>query len=282
MATRRCGGLPVSQGLAHRDPLDSRDPFQVFDWYWADGSSESARSDALRSQPAETECLMEMISADSLLHFALWAVLGDSHPVGGLWSETQTDLQATIYLAYGGFFRQALTVLRTWFELVVHAVYFSDHYGQPTGRYEKWRIGDRNAPAKMEAIAVSLSGRRGKQLNVDADAILGELQPIYSVLCDQAHGSGLDKYKLQDGRDNVTRYLEKSFNLWFESLLKCLNAGCFLYRAFFRGELAEYFSRYKSEAARLGAVADKLSPKVPHLGKLVEELLQEASKPVRP
>ena len=93
--------------------MESKDPFSIFDWYFADTLRDSARYQALEDRPSETLTLMELVNADSLVHFSLWSELPSNHPVAELWSETQTDLQATIYLAYGGFFRQAFTVLRS-------------------------------------------------------------------------------------------------------------------------------------------------------------------------
>lgn len=93
--------------------MNERDPFMTFDLYFTDTSPrDSARHHAVEDKPAETNVLMQLIEADSIIHFALWSELPENHPVAELWLETQTDLLATIYLAYGGFFRQALTVLR--------------------------------------------------------------------------------------------------------------------------------------------------------------------------
>src|SRR5574337_1923526 len=110
--------------------MEDEDPFWTFHWYFTDMSrGDAARYAALDAKQAETRILQRVISADSLVHFALWSQLPKNHLVGELWLETQTDLQASIYLAYGGFFRQALTVLRSWFEIAVHGVFFSAHYG---------------------------------------------------------------------------------------------------------------------------------------------------------
>jgi hypothetical protein len=253
-----------------------KDPFSVFDWHFADASDESARSEAVRERPKETTVLMDVFHAESLVHFSLWSELPAGHPVRELWLETQTDLSASVYLAYGGFFRQALGVLRTWFELVVHSVYFSDHYGQPTGRYEQWRRGLRNAPAKMEIIAPSLATRAGRNLNIDSSMLLNELKPIYSLLCDQAHGSGLDMYDLQEDRDNVPRYLPKSFELWYRAVLKTFDVACFIYRIFFVEQVRRYLSAAPREGRRALKLANELRAATPHLAVLIHEALNLA------
>jgi hypothetical protein len=250
-----------------------KDPFSTFDWYFTDASKDAARYLALENRPSETSILMELISADSLVHFALWSELPSNHPVAELWLETQTDLQATIYLAYGGFFRQAFTVLRSWFEIAVHGVFFSAHYGQSTSRYEQWRNGKREAPANMRKIAASLAARSSNSIKLDEAAIFQKLDPIYSLLAQQVHGQGLDVYDLQAGRDNVPRYLSKSYDLWFKKLLDSFDAVCFLYWAFFQDEIASYLTKSGQEKERFCELKNVLVPVMPEFGKLAASVL---------
>ncbi|HUY14702.1 MAG TPA: hypothetical protein VMX16_13905 [Terriglobia bacterium] len=254
--------------------MEKKNPFSSFDWYFTDASEEdAARFRALKDRPQQTSVLMNVVSADSLTHFALWSQLPPGHPVAELWLETQTDLVATIYLAYGGFFRQALTVLRAWFEIAVHGVYFSGHYGQPDGRYEQWRRGQRNAPAKMQAIAKSLASRTDKALQVGESAILEKLYPVYKVLSLQTHAQGLDIYELQEGRDNVPRYLPKSFDLWYAKVLEAFNAISFLYRVFFPEEIATYLKGSKAELESAVELKNLIGKLIPEFGELVEDVL---------
>jgi len=195
---------------------EDKNPFVTFDWYFADTSrKDAARFHALEARPAETAVLQELISADSIVHFALWSELPKNHPVGELWLETQTDLQASIYLAYGGFFRQALTVLRGWFEIAIHGIFYSAHYGQPTARYERWRGGQRNAPARMKQLAEALAARNDKLIPVDRVMIFQKIDPLYAFFSHQTHAQGLDIYNLQKGRDNVARYLPRVMTFGF-------------------------------------------------------------------
>lgn len=251
---------------------EHQDPFHTFDWYFTDASTgDAARLHALNDKPRETDTLMNLVNADSIVHFALWSELPENHPVGELWLETQTDLLATIYLAYGGFFRQAFTILRAWFELAVHAVFFSAHYGQPSGRYEQWRRGQRNAPAKMLELAESLASRADQVIPTDKATIFNRLDPVYSFLSLHTHSQGLDIFNLQEGRDNVPRYLSKSFDLWYEEVLEAFNAACFLYRIFFPREIASYLRKSKPEMERANELAAILSRLVPDFGDLIAE-----------
>jgi len=253
--------------------MEQRDPFMAFDWYFTDVSGgDAARYQALEDKPLETSILMNLVGADSLVHFALWDELPKNHPVGQLWLETQPDLLATIYLAYGGFFRQALTVLRSWFEIAVHGVFFSGHYGQPSGRYEQWRRGQRNAPARMRELAESLASRPDKAIQVGRSTILHKIGPVYSFLSLQTHAQGLDTFNLQDGRDNVPRYIPRSFDLWYGKVLEAFDTLCFLYRVFFPKEIASYLEKSKGERERADELTRSLSGVLPDFANLMTDV----------
>ena len=240
------------------------DPFFAFDWYFTDVSErDAARHHALADRPLETRVLRVSVIVDLYPLSALWTELPQNHPVAELWLESQTDLLATIYPAYGGFFRQSFTILRAWFEIAVHGVFFAAHYGQTSGRYEQWRRGQRNAPAKMRELAKSFASRGDKLLQVDEQAILGKLDPVYSFLSLQAHAKGLDIYDLQEGRDNVPRYLPKSYDLWYTKMLEAFAALCFLYRLYYSREIAAYLSKAPAELNRARELTGSLSGLVP-------------------
>jgi len=250
--------------------VNEENPFDTFDWYFTDTSrQDAARFHALQARPAETAILQNLIRADSIVHFALWSELPKNHPVAELWMETQTDLQASIYLAYGGFFRQALTVLRAWFEIAVHGVFFSAHYGQSTERYEQWRRGQRNAPAKTKELSEALALRKDKLIPVDQPTIYGKIEPPYTFLSQQAHAQGLNVHDLQEGRDNVPRYLPKSYDVWFSKMLLAFDAVCFLYRIFFSDRVAAYLKKSPTEQNRARELADSLSERIPEFGALI-------------
>ncbi|HEY2625200.1 MAG TPA: hypothetical protein VGI41_00465 [Candidatus Udaeobacter sp.] len=255
--------------------MEKDDPFLTFDWVFTDTShKDAARFHALEARPTETTVLQELISADSIVNFALWSELPRNHPVSELWLETQTDLLASIYLAYGGFFRQALTILRAWFEIAVHGVFFSAHYGHPTGRYERWRKGQRNASAKTNDLAEALAARHDKLIPVDRVTIFEKINPVYAFLSHQTHAQGLDIYDFQEGRDNVPRYLPKSYDIWFSHVLSAFDAVCFLYRLFFSPRIADYFRKSASELQRARELAGSLSASVPELQALISDALR--------
>jgi hypothetical protein len=260
--------------------MEERNPFIAFDWYFADVSKrDAARYHAIKDKPKETSVLMDLVSANVLIHFALWNELPKAHPVGELWLETETDLIATIYLAYGGFFRQALVVLRAWFEIAIHSVYFSNHYSQPSSRYRQWRCGKRNAPASIHKLAEALASRRDMIFKADKAIIQEKLEPIYSFLSEQTHARGLDVYNLQEGRDNVPRYLSRNFDIWYEKVLEAFDALCFLYRIFFMREIASYFKYSEIEMQHACALAESLSGVMPDFGCLMTDVFSGRMSP---
>lgn len=242
-----------------------RDPNVAFDWYFSDVSdADGARNVALADQRVHTQELIGLVSADSIVHFALWSELPEGHPVSELWLESQTDLLATIYLAYGGYFRQAFTVLRSWFEIAMQGIFFAKHFGKSNSRYEQWREGNRNAPISMQSIASALVGRKTSNgVLLTKQVILRKLDPVYSVLSQHAHGRGLDVFDLQDGRDNVPRYLPKSFNLWYETVFSTVDTVYFFYANFYRREIGSYLGSSKSEFKRAGSLCDEIGSKLP-------------------
>lgn len=253
--------------------MEEDNPFSAFDWEYSDANEKvGARYEALRQRPSETSVLMDLVNADSLVSYALWSELLKGHPVGELWLETNTDLLATIYLAYGGFFRQALTVLRAWFEIAVYGVYYSAHYGQLSERYEQWRQGMRNAPANMQVLARALATRQDMVIPATEADFGGKLVPIYGSLSEQVHAQGLDVHDLQDGRDNVPRFLPRSFDIWYQKALESFNSVSFLYRVFYPKEIATYLSKSKAEYERSQELAKVLSPLMPDFGNLLADV----------
>lgn len=251
--------------------MNRNDIIRSFDWHYTDISPrDSARYDALKYKPRESSTLAQLISADSLIGYALWTELPRNHPVAELWLETNTDLLATIYLAYGGFFRQALSAVRSWFEISVDGVFFSEHYGQSTQRYEQWKSSQRNSPANMKAIAQSFARRTQIGPGVDENTFIQKLAPIYSFLSEHTHGQGIEVYRLQEGRDNVPRYIEKSFDLWYKYLLKSFDAIYFLYNTFFPDKIAAYLNSSKQEMKRFRMLDKELSQQLSEFTKLAQ------------
>ncbi|HUA69056.1 MAG TPA: hypothetical protein VMA13_10970, partial [Candidatus Saccharimonadales bacterium] len=139
-----------------------------------------------------------------------------------------------------------------------------------------WRSGNRQAPANMREIAESLSKRPGKLFEADFEAVRQKLEPLYGTLCHHVHGQGLDQYDLQDGRDNVPRFLEKSFDLWWQNLNEVFGAICYLYRLFYVKELRAYLVGSKSEMRHALSLKHALTKHIPDFALLISEAITAA------
>lgn len=127
----------------------------------------------------------------------------------------------------------------------------------------------------MSQIAKSLSGRSDKLFKADFADIKQRLEPVYTTLCHHVHGQGLDLYDLQNGRDNVPRFLEQSFDIWFEMLNQVFGTICFLYRLFYAKELGAYLSRSKSELQHALTLKRVLNDNAPDFSLLITEAVSE-------
>ena len=182
----------------------------IFDFYWSDESGESVRFNTFKNKKEFFPEIEKIIDEDSELNFRLFDKFGAQHPVSQLWLESETDIKASIYLCFGGYYRQAIAILRNWLELTLLAIYFSKRPQE----YKKWKKGIEKSPTGRSLI---------RKVFKDDDEKIAmkkelkeECEEIYNKLSTFTHSRGIDKYKLQEGRDNVPRYLEKSFNLWFK------------------------------------------------------------------
>ncbi|TAN02838.1 MAG: hypothetical protein EPN36_15120 [Rhodanobacteraceae bacterium] len=130
----------------------------------------------------------------------------------------------------------------------------------------------------MRKIAESLAVRSGKSFDADAGSIFRRLDPVYAALCNHTHGRGLDVYDLQNGRDNVPRFLERSFDTWWQGLVQVFAVACYLYRLFYVKPLCQYFAEYGSEKRRAVALGKALHAIVPEFALLVSSVRQPLPK----
>jgi len=198
-----------------------------FDFYWSDESSESARFDTFKNKKEFFPEIEKIIDEDSEVNFRLFEKLGAQHPISQLWLESETDIKASVYLCFGGYYRQAIVILRSWLELTLMAIYFSK-YPQ---KYKKWKRGIEKSPGGNNLISKVFEN--GKKEIALKKKIKERRIRMYDKLSAFTHSRGIDKYKLQEGRDNVPRYLEKSFNLWFKLFKETSKINKDLLKAFF-------------------------------------------------
>lgn len=77
-------------------------------------------------------------------HDVLESSYTDEDPFFLMNIETSANIEASIILAVNGFYRQAITLLRCWFENSMYSIYFHDH----SVEFDKWGMGSLS-PKKM-------------------------------------------------------------------------------------------------------------------------------------
>ncbi len=66
-----------------------------------------------------------VLDADEAVSYSLFSRYGDHHPAAEVYaSDFPSDLRAALYVLLGAYYRQALTCLRSWFEMRLLRVYF--------------------------------------------------------------------------------------------------------------------------------------------------------------
>jgi len=184
--------------------------------------NESVRSITFENKSEELEHIRRIKNADSIVNFVLFAKLGGEHPSAQMWLETETDLSASIYLMLGGYYRQALICLRTWLELALIGIYYSKYYKGETSRYNQWKSNQRRSPAWKNLLDSLFTRPEFKSVDKAID-LRCKLKTLYTELSAFVHNRGMAQYKLQDGRNNVPRYVEHAFDTYHRMLQETLN-----------------------------------------------------------
>jgi len=184
--------------------------------------NESVRAITFENKLGELKHIRRIKDADSIVNFVLFARLGAEHPSAQMWLETETDLGSSIYLMLGGYYRQALICLRTWLELALIGIYYSRYYKGKSSRYNQWKSNQRQSPA-WKNLLNSLFTRAEFESADKAIGLRCKLETLYTELSAFVHNRGMSQYKLQDGRDNVPRYVERAFETYYKMLQETLN-----------------------------------------------------------
>jgi len=212
--------------------------------------NESVRFDTFRNKEKQLFEVRNLIEVDSILNHAVFAKLGEQHLGSQLWLESETDLKASIYLVLGGYYRQAAATLRNWLEITLTGVYFNQYYRGPNSRYNQWRAGARQSP-KWPHLLDSVF-RRAAFAAADTKTNLRQaLNNLYPELSYFVHSRGIEIYDLQNGRDNVPRYIEHSFDLWFSLAKRTSSAISLVLIIEYGSELRAYLQVSSGESRRL-------------------------------
>lgn len=174
------------------------------------------------------------------LSFALFNQLGYEHPFIYVWYEYNTDIHSSVYLAYGGYYRQAIGLLRPWIELVLAGLFFEK---QPKEEFQYWLEGKNRTPSIQTSIKKIWSTNKPNWL-VSLEQLADELDKYI-------HSRGIEKVKLQAGRDNVPRYIPHAYDIWYQLFKRCFASYTEILVNTHPNELINYFEPAKNETRTL-------------------------------
>lgn len=205
----------------------------VFDFDWSDMyKDESVRQVTLKLEQGRQELLIKINSSISNLSYAIFDMLGYDQPFSYTWYEYNTDIHSSVYLAYGGYYRQAIGLLRSWLELVLAGLYFEKRL---VDDFKNWRVGKFRTPSIQTTIkSIWLTDKPSWVIN---------LENFTDELDSFVHNRGIDKSRLQSGRDNVPRYIPHSYDIWYQYFKKSFSAYVEILINTHANELKGYFRR---------------------------------------
>lgn len=189
-----------------------------FDWDWSD----YARVQTHGNRPGQTCKAASISNGCNALRFTLFECLADQtgdleHPVYELYTlEAELDLGASILLAFGGYYKQAGISLRSFLELAFLSMYYADHRLE----YDTWKkdLKARSPPFHGKGDDNVLGYLFGQTPLRTCSDLKGKASDLYTELSKFVHTSAIDMLDLWRGRDNVPRFLPRSFGLWFRYL----------------------------------------------------------------
>jgi len=182
------------------------------DFFWSDYS----RFQTFLNRKDRVREVLRIRDAFNSLRYVLFECFGvkdTHHPVYELVSlESELDFDASILLAFGGYYKQALMCLRNVFELPYCAMYYDNHREE----YSLWKKGQRRSPSFSKNILEFVF--KETNLREHKDRWKPKIKSQYTYLSQFVHTSAIDKTELWKGRDNVPRFLPRSFDRWFDDL----------------------------------------------------------------
>lgn len=232
--------------MREESDLDSyRRAVSSFDWVWSD----EARLQTYKNDRKRTQDTVNISKGCNCLRFALFECLADQtgdlkHPVYELYTlEAELDLGATILLSFSGYYKQGGMLMRSFLELAFLSIYYADHREE----YEKWKLGQGRSPpfhGKGENNVLNwIFAHTTLQNHPD---LKDEVSKLYTELNRFVHTSAIDNLNLWKGRDNVPRFLPRTFRLWSDYLRRTYELTSISLLIIYFGRIGGYLRRDKS------------------------------------
>jgi hypothetical protein len=167
------------------------------------------------------------------------------HPVYELYTlEAELDLGASILLAFGGYYKQAAISLRSFLELAFLSMYYADHRQE----YDRWKKDPnvRSPPFHGKGTNNVLGYLFTQTMLRTYSDLKNEASELYTELSKFVHTSAIDVFDLWRGRDNVPRFLPRSFSFWSRHLERTHSVTAMSLLLRYRDETRSYLKRDRS------------------------------------
>ncbi len=234
---RKKSCLKIIDELANAFDLDFSDQF----------TEDSVRSKTFKHRVNDLTYVKKVVECTCYIDYALFVELGIKHPTPYIAFESETDLHGSIYLALGGYYRQALICLRAWLELTIVGIYYGRNYEVNDSEFEKWKRGDKQSPSWSKLLNLLSAELSFKKAN-EVISLEQKLKDFYWKISSFAHGRGMELYDLQRGRDNVPRFLDHSFDIWILFLKQAYALWRLSLYSAYHQSIHNYLNKYPNDA----------------------------------
>ena len=258
----------------HIEPEFSQEAAELrllFDLGPSDGYRNSVRVQTFENQQSALLEVANLVRLDYILTEALFHILPYGHPTSELSTESETDFKASIYLALGGYYRQAIAALRGWLEIILTGIYYNRLYNYLDSPYDRFKQGCERSPRWTNLLKDLFE--RENFARADREHNLKQLlKYFYDDLSAFIHRRGFGQHDLQLRRD-IPRYDRDSFDLWLSQAKRASDATVQVLIVEYAQQLRQYFSTSSQEVASF----QKHLPKETAERALVAEFLASIS-----
>jgi len=247
----------------------------LFDLGPSDGYRNSVRVQTFENQQSALLEIANLVRLDYILTESLFRILPYGHPTTELSTESETDFKASIYLALGGYYRQAIAALRGWLEIILTSIYYNRNDNSPDSPYDRFKQGCERSPG-WKSLLNNLF-KRDNFATVDKEHDLKQLlEDLYGDLSAFVHRRGFGQHDLQLLRD-IPRYDSVSFDLWFSRAKRTSDATVQVLIVEYARQLRQYFSTSSQELASFQKHLPKETVERPLVAEFLASISTEMS-----
>jgi len=262
----------------HRESENNQETVDLrllFDLGPSDEYRNSVREQTFQNQQSALLEIANLVLLDYILTESLFHILPYGHPSSELSTESETDFKASIYLALGGYHRQAIAALRGWLEIILTGIFYNRHYNFLDSPYDRFKEGCKRSPGWSNLLKSLF--KRDNFATADREHDLRQLlKDLYGDLSAFVHRRGFAQHDLQLRRD-IPRYDSISFDLWFSLAKRVSDATIQVLIVEYAQQLRRYFKTSSQELASFQKDLPKETAERPLVAEFLAPMSTERS-----